>query len=141
MDNATTDNLGTFIAKYGITCRCMRDFYHRNLEDGDVRHNDRYRRHYRAVLSCDGRRLAVPFTMGSATEGAPTTRDVLACLILDAQGANGKTFEEWANEYGYDDDSRRAEKVYNECKRTICRLCTLLGDVAWRAAVAMDVDR
>ena len=46
----------------------------------------------------------------------PTLPDVLSCLVADCLGVrDGQTFEEWAREFGYDIDSRTAEKVYRGC--------------------------
>lgn len=57
---------------------------------------------------------------------APEILDVLESLWLDVQGvgddgwraARGEqAFADWCGEYGYDTDSRRAEKVYRACVR------------------------
>jgi len=46
----------------------------------------------------------------------PTAADVLYCLVLDAQ-ASDELFETWADNFGYDQDSRKAEAIYNECRK------------------------
>lgn len=43
---------------------------------------------------------------------APDLPGVLECLSLDWSGVEGQTFEDWASEYGYDTDSRKAERTY-----------------------------
>lgn len=48
----------------------------------------------------------------------PTAKDVLACLMIDYSVINHPNFESWADEFGYDKDSREAEKIYNECRKT-----------------------
>lgn len=48
---------------------------------------------------------------------APTATSALSCLLMDAE-AFGFTFEEWASEFGYDTDSRKAEATYRECVST-----------------------
>lgn len=45
----------------------------------------------------------------------PKLKDVMYCLCSDAQVLNSGGFEDWANEYGYDTDSRKAEDTYREC--------------------------
>lgn len=46
----------------------------------------------------------------------PTLEEVLGCLLMEgAADFNAMSFEDWACEYGYDPDSRKAERVYNEC--------------------------
>ena len=44
----------------------------------------------------------------------PDVAAVVKCLLDDA-AAYGETFENWAADYGYDPDSRSAEKLYQEC--------------------------
>lgn len=44
----------------------------------------------------------------------PCAADVLYCLLND-RSAVGQTFEEWASDYGYDTDSRAAERIYSAC--------------------------
>lgn len=45
----------------------------------------------------------------------PRAADVLQCLVNDAAAAT-MTFNAWCNEYGYDNDSRKAESIYRECQ-------------------------
>ncbi len=59
---------------------------------------------------------------------APTAASVLCCLVSDAMGVEGRTFEEWASDYGYDTDSRRAEFTYNACVMVNNRIWTFLGE-------------
>lgn len=46
---------------------------------------------------------------------APPLADVLYSLLLEGDAAD-QTFEEWCDNYGYDVDSRTAEKTYNACR-------------------------
>ena len=52
---------------------------------------------------------------GRAGRINPSAVDVLASLIIDADVLNYGSFEEWASEFGYDLDSRSAEKAYRDC--------------------------
>lgn len=45
---------------------------------------------------------------------APHAADVLHSLVLDA-GANELSFADWADNYGYSDDSLKALRVYQDC--------------------------
>lgn len=47
----------------------------------------------------------------------PDIRDVLHCVLLDAEAAD-YSFDEWADDYGYEKDSRKAESIYQECQKT-----------------------
>ena len=48
---------------------------------------------------------------------APTAASVLYCLLSDSEAA-GETFEDWCLNYGYDSDSRKAERIYFQCQQT-----------------------
>lgn len=59
---------------------------------------------------------------------APLLRDVLYCLVLDSSVIDCATFEEWASEYGYDTDSREAEKTYSACLATALQMRAIVGN-------------
>lgn len=67
--------------------------------------------------------------------------DVLDCLGSDSSGVlNARDFEDWASEYGYDTDSRRAERTYMAIRKQMLDLERLVG----RAGVdelAFSVER
>lgn len=47
---------------------------------------------------------------------APNLADVLHSLLLDGEAFfNGETFEDWASNFGYDPDSRKAEEIFKAC--------------------------
>ena len=45
----------------------------------------------------------------------PKLVDVLWSLVMDSDVLNYSGFEDWADSFGYDTDSRLAEKTYNQC--------------------------
>jgi hypothetical protein len=47
----------------------------------------------------------------------PGMADVLNCLIMDAD-AVGMSFADWCDNFGYDTDSRKAERTYFACQET-----------------------
>jgi len=59
---------------------------------------------------------------------APPLADVLQCLLMDAEAIDYGTFEEWADNFGYDSDSRAAERIYRACLETGLQLRAMLGD-------------
>lgn len=59
-----------------------------------------------------GRGLRVP---------PPDVADVVHCLLMDASGTDER-FEDWAANYGYDPDSRKAEAAFNSCRETAAAL-------------------
>lgn len=45
----------------------------------------------------------------------PKLDDVLYSLVMDASALNSDCFEDWASDTGYDPDSIKARKLYDEC--------------------------
>ena len=58
---------------------------------------------------------------------APKLDDVLHSLSMDAS-AFGMSFEDWAEELGYDTDSRLAFATYEECQKSAKRLIRITGE-------------
>jgi hypothetical protein len=54
----------------------------------------------------------------------PTAYDVLACLTKNEVG----TFEDFCSEFGYDTDSKKAEKTYNAVVNEYLNVCKLFTD-------------
>jgi hypothetical protein len=58
------------------------------------------------------------YSMGSALKGKPTAADVLLSLSMDIVGLkDSANFEDWAANYGYDSDSREAEKIFRTIEK------------------------
>jgi len=98
---------------------------------------DRGASHWRVTLSrpyvVDGNngcaRMVTEFHQGSTHTEPPTVEDVMSCLLLDASGVDqARDFEDWASDYGYDTDSRKAEKIYNDCRESAEDLDAFLYD-------------
>ena len=70
------------------------------------------------------------FSMGVGYGGRePVVEEVLDSLAMDASGVeNARDFEDWASEYGYDTDSRKAERSYRACQKTAAQLKRFLDD-------------
>ena len=91
-------------------------------------------RHFKVTLRRTGRQMTVFFSQGPAIEKEPTAADVLDCLASDSQGIENLAvdqeghFETWASEYGYDTDSRKAERTFKVCARQATRLYNFLGN-------------
>ena len=89
--------------------------------------------HYSVALHREGpTMMTVPYSMGKAHKNGPTAADVLSSLALDAQSVHGgRDFEDWAHEYGYDPDSRKAERTYQAACRQTQELRRFLGECAY----------
>jgi hypothetical protein len=84
---------------------------------------------YRVTLDYDGRSMTTPFYTGSGWTKEPDVDDVMECLASDASSVvNSRGFEEWADDLGFDPDSRKAERSYHQAKRQTDDLRELLGD-------------
>lgn len=80
----------------------------------------------------DGTRaqMTVYFSQGYGRNGKePRVCDVLNCLASDASGVeNARGFMDWACEYGYDIDSRAAERTYRTVQRQAQKLRRFMGN-------------
>ena len=85
---------------------------------------------WRVTLRCNRSRMTLYFSKGSGHNGEPpTTEEVLDCLASDAAGLlNTSSFEDWCAQYGYDTDSRKAEKIFKAVESETERLRNLLGE-------------
>lgn len=58
----------------------------------------------------------------------PTALDVIWSLVMDYSVLDYTDFESWAGDYGYNEDSRNDEKLYNECLALALKLRNGIGD-------------
>ena len=58
----------------------------------------------------------------------PKPADVLYSLLMESDTMDYCNFEDWAASLGYDQDSRKAERVYRACLDTALKLRAALGD-------------
>jgi hypothetical protein len=85
--------------------------------------------YYDLRLSYQGRTMDTPWKQGTGILEEPTAAAVLEHLISTAAGLETvESFEEWARDYGYDPDSRRAEATYRAVVEEAGKLRELLGE-------------
>jgi hypothetical protein len=96
-----------------------------------IAHHPLYAKHGRSVDGCaeilksleTGKHRRDPYLIGpTVLLVPPAEREILSSLALDASAIDFSCFEEWANEYGYDADSRKALAMYQECVKIACAL-------------------
>lgn len=88
-----------------------------------------------------GRTLAVAEAERLCKPTEPDAANVLDCLASDAAGIeNARSFEDWAGEYGYDEDSRKALDTYLLCQAQAAKLSQFLGAEAFQALL-FDTER
>lgn len=124
----------TFIKENGITMTTQRIL---SRENNDI-DCGRDARHWNVTLVRGNHRLKTQFTQGSAHTEPPTIEEMLDCLVSDALSVDenperppnyafkARPFEDWCGDFGYDPDSRKAEKVYSACVDVAKKLRSLL---------------
>jgi hypothetical protein len=82
---------------------------------------------YFATLEFEGRTLVTNYSTGIGIPiyDGDILRSVVYSLILDQ---TDETFDRWANEHGYDTDSREAHRIWEACVETELHLRQLLGN-------------
>jgi hypothetical protein len=89
---------------------------------------------YTVTLTLGSKRITTPFFTGSAVKleeraSQKVAADVLYGLVSDTQGfENARDFEDWASEYGYDVDSRKAERIYKNLSKIAPQVRDFLGE-------------
>lgn len=144
-EDAPSGTLAAFITKHDLKFECHRV---NARPDGLMSDSKDIQRHFKCHITGPNFKetdtatgiktvrqsysFSLYFSQGSAHTEEPTLADVLDCLASDASSYdNAGTFEEWASEYGYDSDSRKAEKTYKAIKRQAEQLKRTLGQDAY----------
>jgi hypothetical protein len=126
------ESLESFIARNQLTIKVLPCGANPHMQDS------KGMRHFSVTIDRVGFGPSKPmhlfFSQGSAHTKAPKLAEVLNCLASDASGVeNARNFEEWAAEYGYDTDSRKAEKTYLICCEQRDQLRELLGNAGFES--------
>lgn len=89
--------------------------------------------HWKVVLKRGRKKMQLYWSAGSGVPDAPKAPEILDNLASDASSfENARNFEDWAGEYGYDTDSRKAEKIYRTVGEQAKKLKELLGDELYK---------
>lgn len=125
--NATKQTtVAEFIANLGIRTECAWADRNPHMDESEW---SRAATHWKVTFKMGRRQMTVYFSQGAAHTSEPKAEDVLDCLASDAVGLdNARSFEDWAAEYGYDTDSRKAERTFKACKRQYLQLLKFLGE-------------
>lgn len=79
--------------------------------------------------TCETGRIHKPgFTKLGDKLPPPTMDDVLFSLLMDSSAMDYATYEEWANEMGYEQDSRKGEAIYHQCLKIALKLRAIIGN-------------
>ena len=110
-----------FAKKYGVKLVQVGDSEHRKYFPDD----DRPRYVFKMRLQRGNK--SYTFTFGQSIvngDSRPKMYDVLSCL----QKYDCGTFENFCDEYGFDTDSRKAERIYKGCVKEYNAVVRLFGD-------------
>jgi hypothetical protein len=150
-EESAQQTIEQFISKHGLNFECKRV---ESRPDG-LMDSEYMTRHFKCRIFgqtepsrttyAKVKNMSLYFSQGSGHKTDPTLADVLDCLASDASGYESATeqvylettpehrpsFECWASDYGYDTDSRKAEKTYKAIKRQAEQLKRTLGQAAY----------
>ena len=117
-----TVSIEHFIKANGITIKSVRTDRNPVMQDSQMDH-------WKVTLKSGSRRMTLTFSKGYGHNGAePKADEVLDCLASDASMVNNAdSFEDFARDLGYSEDSRQAERIYKACLHQSARLQTFLG--------------
>lgn len=136
-ETASRLTLAEFIERHGVKMTATTTDHNPHMD------NDRQMDHWRCTLTCGGRRMVLTFSKGMGHHGKPAElREVLSCIAMDTAGVeNARDFADWCSEYGYDTDSRKAERTYRQCTRQAASLKRLLGSTAAFESLLWQTDQ
>jgi hypothetical protein len=60
------------------------------------------------------------------------------CLLSDTQSVDNMTFEDWADDFGFDEDSRKALKVYERALAQADAVKEFLGADLFAEAMSLE---
>lgn len=81
---------------------------------------------WRVTLKFGRRRMSLDF-FGGGSVSEPDATTVLASCCIDVSGID-QDFDSWCGDFGYDPDSRAADRIYKACKKLEPKLRRFLGD-------------
>jgi hypothetical protein len=128
----TRPSLATFAEAHGITVEpLLTDLLDSERDEWG---KDPGATHWKVKVRKDWGVFTMRFHMGSAFKRPPNVTEVLGALATDGVGyANAKDFEDWANEYGYNPDSRKAERIYRQVGDNATKARQTFGDAIYEA--------
>ena len=82
---------------------------------------------WKVTLYRKGKQMTVDFYTGPALGEPREAHEIMDCLLSDAQSGE-MSFSEFCREFGYDEDSRRAERIHKECEKSAEKTRRFLGE-------------
>lgn len=97
---------------------------------------------FSVTLHLDGRTLTASWSQGTAHPAdSVDSADVVRGIVSDALSVrDARDFEDWAETFGYDTDSRRAESLYRQCAALLDEVRAWSGGPGAFAELAETVE-
>ena len=116
-----------FIKKNNLRMEVRKTFSNPSMDAGKYEMN-----HYEIKIIKNNNSFVTHYSMGLGLKYTPKITGVIDCLAMEASGVeNEGTFENWCDSFGYDTDSRKAERIWETIKIEAKQLKTLLGQEAY----------
>lgn len=95
----------------------------------ETKSGDKWEHHtYKVTIHYQGRMMRTRFSQGMAyAKDNVDVAEILYSLASDYLSGKDESFEEWAEEYGYDTDSRKAYATYRELDENRKRMDRVFG--------------
>lgn len=100
------------------------DFYRGVGHREERKNNYRLTKYVAVFRKLINQQVMYPIDSGAVCVFVPTSAEVLYCLLLDAESGR-YTFPEFCQNYGLDEDSRKALDTYLVCQNTSKKLNTI----------------
>jgi hypothetical protein len=81
---------------------------------------------YTITIGYDRRKATFDYFTGPAITDDPDLDGVMSCLVVDAQSGQ-YSFRDFCGDFGYDEDSRSAYRIWQACQSTYNKLARLFG--------------
>jgi len=118
--NVESERLAGLAHELGITMSAK--YEGRHVDDSDWEHDK-----WVVTLHRGKKSLKTKFHQGTGhAMAAPSLPTVLSSLVSDAD-AGSESFEDFCGSFGYDEDSRKAEKIWKACKKIAPQIKRFLG--------------
>jgi hypothetical protein len=82
---------------------------------------------YKATIKYNKKSLTIPYYTGCGWQRDPDLEDILGTLLMDAAYYD-YSFEDFAREMGYDPDSRKTKKIYNDIQKQTEKLNSIFSE-------------
>lgn len=84
--------------------------------------------HWAVEIRRGANKFSINYSMGPAHKGNPDPLDVVFSLLSDIRGVEDRELEDWAVDLGFDPNSRKAERIFKACKKTLEDLQRLFSE-------------